>query len=370
MKVLHVFKTYLPDSFGGIERTIWAISEGTAALGVESHVFSLSPNISSLEERHTVDAHFTHKAKLDLYLASTGLSLSAPAKFRDLATQVDIIHYHFPWPMMDLLHFAARQAKPSVLTYHSDIVRQRSLAHLYAPLMHAFLGSVDRVVATSPNYAKSSKVLQRYANKVSVIPIGLPDRVGPSEPIVEKWRQRVGRDFFLFVGELRYYKGLDYLLGAARSRGLPVVIAGKGHLSPPIPENVKMLGPISEGDKEALLSLCRAFVFPSHLRSEAFGVALLEAARAGCALISSEIETGTSFINLHGQTGLVVPPADSGALADAMQLLSASDELASRMGESARKRYLHFFTMAQMATAYRQLYDELALRPGRIVNTH
>lgn len=359
MRVLHVFKTYLPDSFGGIERVIWAISEGTAPMGVENHVLSLTTKRGAALSSNRLDAHFVHKAKLDLYVASTGLSLSAFGKFRDLAASTDIIHYHFPWPMMDLLHLAGHQGKPSVLTYHSDIVRQTVAKRFYSPLMHALLGSVDRIVATSPNYAATSRVLGQYASKTTVIPIGLPNRTVPSEFLVEAWRHRVGSNFFLFVGELRYYKGLGYLLEAAQASKLPVVIAGKGTLASDIPANVTMLGPIEDPDKEALLSLCRAFVFPSHLRSEAFGVALLEAARAGRPMISCEIGTGTSFVNLHGDTGLVVPPANYRALAEAMQVLSFDNELASKMGRAARGRYERVFTLEQMARAYRQTYADL-----------
>jgi glycosyltransferase involved in cell wall biosynthesis len=224
---------------------------------------------------------------------------------------------------------------------------------------------VDRIVATSSDYVRSSDVLQRYSEKTSVIPIGLPERVMPGDQVVDAWQQRIGRDFFLFVGELRYYKGIDFLLGAARTTGLPVVIVGKGEVPEDVPPNVTMLGSVSDADREALLSLCRGFVFPSHLRSEAFGVALLEAARAGRAMISCDIGTGTSFVNEDGETGLIVPPASIEALAGAMLKLSSDSELAARMGRAARDRYQALFSVEQMATAYEHLYDQLVrTHPG------
>src|SRR5690606_32759723 len=137
-------------------------------------------------------------------------------------------HYHFPWPFMDLVHFATRLRKPAVVTYHSDIVKQKTLLQLYRPLMHRFLGSVDRIVASSPNYVASSPVLARFADKVEVIPFGLDrDTYPPASPeTLERWRQRLGEGFFLFVGALRYYKGLHVLLDAAHGTDLPVVILG------------------------------------------------------------------------------------------------------------------------------------------------
>ena len=117
--------------------------------------------------------HHVHRAKLDLQLASTGFSYSALGRLRALAAQADIINYHFPWPFMDLVHFLSGMNKPSVVTYHSDIIRQKHLLKLYRPLMHRFLSSADRIVAASPNYLATSDVLTHYRDKTSIIPYGL-----------------------------------------------------------------------------------------------------------------------------------------------------------------------------------------------------
>lgn len=361
MRVLHFFKTYLPDSFTGVERVIHAIAEATAGLGVTSDVLSLSPNPATTPL--TVGRHRSHQSRQDLYVASTGLSLSVFGDFRRLAAQADVVHYHFPWPMMDLVHSLANPGKPTLVTYHSDVVKQQGLLKLYRPLMGHFLTSVDAIVATSPNYVQSSPVLAQYRDKVSVIPIGIADVPPADRDLVEQLRARVGSRFFLFVGALRYYKGLPFLLDAARSTGLPVVIAGSGDATI-IAEakllNVIVLGEVNEGEKQALLELCTAFVFPSHLRSEAFGVALLEAARAGRPMISCEIGTGTSYVNLDGVTGITVPPADPTALAGAMTALWNDPSRCGQMGEAARRRYETLFTASAMGEAYAALYEKLA----------
>ena len=361
MRVLHFFKTYLPDSFTGVERVIHAIAEATARLGVTSDVLSLSSNPAKTPL--TVGRHRSHQSKQDLYVASTGLSLKVFADFRRLAAQADVVHYHFPWPMMDLVHSLANPGKPTLVTYHSDVVKQQGLLKLYRPLMGHFLSSVDAIVATSPNYVQSSLVLAQYRDKVSVIPIGIADVAPADRDLVERLRARVGSRFFLFVGALRYYKGLPFLLEAARSTGLPVVIAGSGDATS-IAEanlpNVIVLGEIGEAEKQALLELCTAFVFPSHLRSEAFGVALLEAARAGRPMISCEIGTGTSYVNLDGVTGITVPPADAAALAGAITALWSDPSRCAQMGNAARRRYETLFTASAMGEAYAALYEKLA----------
>ncbi|MBF8728783.1 glycosyltransferase family 4 protein [Pseudomonas putida] len=367
MKVLHFFKTYYPDSMGGIEQVIFQIAEGTQAHGIEPEVLYLSARGAARNE--PVANHLAHRAKLDLHVASTGFSLSAFKDFAELARKADIVHFHFPWPYMDLVHFATRLNKPTVVSYHSDIVKQKWLLKLYQPLMNRFFSSVDRIVASSPNYAAHSPVLTQFKDKVSIIPYGL-DRSTYPKASAEKlayWRQRLGERFFLFVGALRYYKGLDYLLEAARISGLPVVIMGGGFLEQQLRQQasdaglsqVQFLGGLPDEDKVALLELCYAFTFPSHLRSESFGISLLEAAMYGKPLISCEMGSGTTFINLADQTGLVVPPRDAPALAQAMQRLWDDPAQAQAMGVAAQQRFEHVFTASAMANAYAELYRSL-----------
>ena len=284
MKVLHVFKTFWPDTFGGIERSIDGIARATAPHGVESEVFSLS-RWPDREPRTFNGARLT-RAKLDHEFASTGISFQAFGLLEEAARRNDLIHYHFPWPFMDLLHFALRTRRPSVVTYHSDIVRQKFLNALYRPLGEAFLKRMDAIVATSPNYLETSPVLRRHRERTTVIPIGLdrsayPD---PGSEDVASVRLPCPEPYFLFVGVGRYYKGLDVLVEAARLCGLNVVIAGAVDM--PAPANVHFVGPVSERAKVRLIRGAAGFVLSSHLRSEAFGLALLEAAMFGRPLIS------------------------------------------------------------------------------------
>jgi len=173
---------------------------------------------------------------------------------------------------------------------------------------------------------------------------------------------------FLFVGVLRYYKGLDVLLAAMQGIGCPVVIVGNG------PEEVRLhalakqwnlrnvyfLGALPDQDRNALLSLCYGFVLPSNVRSEAFSISLLEGAMFCKPLICCQIQSGTTFVNRHGETGLVVPPNDSQALGTAMQSLWDDPDMAFTMGRAARQRYLQYFTADVMTEAYHKIYHEIA----------
>lgn len=364
MKVLHFYKTYYPDSFGGIEQVIYQLASGTAKLGIDSVILALTPR--QVDRVITVGGHTVHRCHSDIQLASTDFSISAFWRFSELAKQADIIHYHFPWPFMDLVHFATRHKKPSVVTYHSDIVRQKLLLKFYQPLMIRFLQSVDAIVATSPNYRLTSEVLQLFQAKTEVIPIGLNPTLYP-EPSVEKyqfWRSHLGDKYFLFVGVLRYYKGLHILLEALALGDFPTVIVGSGPIESELKakaaelglKNVKFLGQISDEDKVAILSLSYAIVFPSYLRSEAFGISLLEGAMFGKPIISSEIGTGTSFININGETGVIVPPSSPVDLNKAMTYLWNSPHHAKDMGNAAAKRFSSIFNAERMCKSYKDLY--------------
>lgn len=374
MRVLHFYKTSFPDSMGGVEQVINQIARGAVRLGVEVDVLSLTPNKAA--RTIPIDGYLAHRARLNFQIASTGVSASALLQFSKLAKKADVIHYHFPWPFMDVVHFATRVNKPTLVTYHSDIIRQKHFLKFYRPLRNKFLSSVDRIVATSPNYLATSDVLAKLVDKVSVIPIGI-DKSTYSQPSAEKlhyWRQRFGPKFFLFVGVIRYYKGLHVLLEAAKGTSYPIVIVGAGPIEAELKaqarklelDNVFFMGHLDDEDKVALLTLCYAVLFPSHLRSEAFGISLLEGAMYGKPMISSEIGTGTTFINVGGETGLVVPPSNPTALRQAMQHLWDDPEMATQMGKNAEDRYWKYFTADKMVRAYVDLYWRIAGGPAAI----
>lgn len=370
MRVLHFYKTYYPDSVGGIEQTIRQMCVGTGRLGVSNTVLSLSREKNL--EPVAFEGHTVHRAPLDFEVASNACSVASFGMLARLAREADVVHYHFPWPFMDLAHFVARVRKPTVVTYHSDIVRQKTLLRLYQPLKQRFLRSVDAIVATSPNYLDSSPVLGRYRDKTRIITYGLDQSTYPQpDPTrLAYWRERVGPKFFLFVGVLRYYKGLHVLLEAVAGTDYPVVIVGAGPEEERLRaqalklglKNVLFVGPVGEDDKVALLTLCYALAFPSHLRSEAFGISLLEGAMYGKPMVSCDIGSGTTYINIDGETGLVAPPSDPRALRATLRTLWDNPDLAREMGAGAAARFEEVFTASQMASSYNSLYHELVAR--------
>lgn len=375
MKILHIYKTFFPDTFGGVEELIEQLCLGCQEHKIISTVVSLTrkPNmIISTEKGYT-----SYRIPQNFQVASTPFSLKLVSTFRELAKDSDLIHYHFPWPFQDIVYFLNKIRgvhKPSIITYHSDIVNQKNLYRLYSPLMHRFLSNMDKIICTSSNYLGTSPVLKKHAPKVEIIPIGINEQnhLMPSPQKLAYWRQRVPQPFFLFVGVLRYYKGLSFLIKAAANIEIPIVIVGDAQPYRQELEqlahnlnlkNVHFLGALPNEDKNALLHLCHALVLPSHLRSEAFGISLVEGAMAGKPLISCEIGTGTTFINIHKETGLVVEPQNPQALSEALTYLAQNPKEASEMGKRARKRYETHFTASQMCQAYTDVYRQILSAP-------
>ncbi len=366
MRVLHFFKTYLPDTTGGIEQVIFQLCEQAHANGVQAQVLTLSP--APTPETIRVENHQVSRARQNIQLASTGFSLDVFKRFSAMAREADVVHFHFPWPMMDLVHFCTRHGRPSVVSYHSDIVRQQCLLKLYRPLMHRFLSSVQRIMVASPNYQQSSEVLRHFSDKTVVVPYGLDANAYPqaSAERLDYWRKRVGERFFLFVGVLRYYKGLSSLLEALHGTDFPLVIVGSGPEEIALKDqaarlrlqNVIFLGRLDDKDKVCLLQLSLALVFPSHLRSEAFGISLLEASMLSKPMISCEIGSGTTYVNQHELTGLVVPPASPQALRAAMQRLWNDKAACVQFGMQARLRFEQLFTAERMWQNTVEVYKE------------
>lgn len=367
---LQIYKDYFPV-LGGIENHVRDLSEALVGRGHRVTVLT-----TSLDHRTTVETprpgFVVIKAARLFHAASTPISIAAPLLARHL--RADIAHVHMPYPPGDLLARLVRGRPPLVITYHSDIVRQQGLLRLYRPLLERTLSQAAVIMATSPQYVQSSPFLRRHVAKCAVVPLGVDvARFGNATPEqIATLRQRYGigkEPHALFVGRLRYYKGLHILLDAlATVPEARLLVAGTG------PERerlvgqanalgivgrVQFLGDVPDHDLPVLYQSAALFALPAHLRAEALGVAQIEALASGVPCISTELGTGTSFANLHGVTGLVVPPDDPAALAKALQTLLGDQALRTTMGAAGRERAATLFSRDAMVNGVEQVYQQV-----------
>ena len=370
MRVLNVYRTYFPDPPGGLQEAIRQICLSTRGLDVANTIYTLSPKPTPRELNYPEASVIRTRSWMSPASCDIG-GVSAFSNFSDLAKSTDLLHYFSPWPFADILNHVVRPSKPSVLTYISDIVRQKILGSLYAPLMWKTLREINIIVANCPAYAQTSPVLSHPSirDKVRIIPLGINENSYPKngdDSVFGRIDVSASEPYFLFLGVLRYYKGIHTLISAAKSVNAKIVIAGSGpeglSLRKQVAElgliNVIFAGQVTDQEKISLIKNCLALILPSHLRSEAYGMVLVEASMLGRPMISCEIGTGTSYVNLHENTGLVIQPENIDQMANAMQNMLCDNELANNFGRNARLRYERNFSGDALGKAYLSAYQE------------
>jgi rhamnosyl/mannosyltransferase len=294
---------------------------------------------------------------------SAPLSPGFPMLLRRLAGDVNVVHV--PNPTAEVAWLLARPRGKLVVRYQSDVVRQASAMRVYGPVQMHFLRKADIILVASEQYLETSSTLQGLRDRCVVVPLGiLPEEFANPDPArVAALREAYGGPFVLFSGRHRYYKGIEYLVRAAKDIRATVVAAGEGPervrceaLARETGADVRFPGELSHEELVNHLHACEVFAFPSCERSEAYGISMLEAQSCGKPVVATKLGTGVEFVNLDGQTGLNVPPKDPGALAEAINALLDDAATRQRMGEFARQRILAEFHAERIARREFELY--------------
>jgi glycosyltransferase involved in cell wall biosynthesis len=382
MRILHIYKDYFPV-LGGIENHLRVLAEAGVARGHDVSVL-----VTSLDRRtrlETMNGVKLIKTARWINVASTPIS---PAMFwtaRQIDRTFDLVHLHFPYPLGEMAHLFSGSRAKTVMTYHSDIVRQKMLRIAYRPFLWRILRRADRIIATSGRYLETSPYISRFKDKSVIIPLGtdVSHFLNLDPARIARLRQRLINQttsptvdalpsLLLSVGRLRYYKGLDTLIQALPS--IPqarYAIVGVGPMEHDwrqlaamsgVGDRVVFAGEIPDDELPYYYAACDVFVLPANARAEAFGTVIVEALAAGKPVISTEVGTGTSWVNVDGHTGLVVPPHDPAALANAINTLLANDDQRRAMGEAARARAQAEFTVERMIARVYDLYESLSQR--------
>lgn len=362
MRILHVYKDFDPPVHGGIERHIalmcryqrqWAevealICSGRWRGGVREH-----------------EGVRIHEAGEWGRFQSAPLAPAFPWHLKRL--KADVVVLHSPNPTAEVSWLLTRPHGALIVRYHSDVVRQARAMRVYGPILERFLGQAACIIPTSPPYLETSPFLQKHRDRCAVVPLGIvpEDFPYPGDAAVEALQARYGGPFVLFTGRHRYYKGLRYLVAAAKFVDAPIVIAGDGPERAALEAqaqasgvSVHFPGSLSQSDLVAHLHGCALFAFPSIARSEAFGISIMEAHVCGKPVVATKLGTGVEYINEDGKTGLNVTPEDSSALADALNTLLRDDARRTAMGHYAQTRILRDFRAEKVAQDEFQLYQK------------
>jgi rhamnosyl/mannosyltransferase len=307
-------------------------------------------------------------------VASVALSPSLPARARRLHREhaFDIVHLHFPDPLGHLTALTLPRSVRRVISWHSDIVRQRRALRLYGPFLRRFVRGAHALIGATPQHLEASTQIPPpdRGQLRRVVPYGF-------DPAQFEWNERAtrrraelvtlaaGRPIVFTVGRHVYYKGFDVLLEAMRGVAALLVIGGSGPLTEGlkrrasdlgVTDRVRFAGYIPEEELIAYYDACDVFTMPSTDRSEAFGLVQLEAMHLAKPVVSTRLGTGVEFVNLDGETGLLVRPRDALALRAALRRLLDDPALRARLGAAGRARIAQTFSVEQMVQGTLETY--------------
>ena len=357
---------------GGIEYHVRLLAAAQARRGWDVTVLAASANGHATDLRENGMRVIRTRAWVSL--ASTPMSPRLAGWVRSLDS--DVTHLHFPYPFGELAHQVFGRATVTIVTYHSDPIRYPRLRPLYAPMIRRLLHGADRILVTTRRYLESSDALQAVASRCRVVPLGIDPRPfgAVEQHRVTAIRGASTTPVVLFVGRLRHYKGIDVLIDAATTVDARFWIVGGGPMErvwreraehSPARGRIRFFGEVPDRELPAFYASADLVVLPSSNRGEAFGQVLLEAMAAGRPVVSTELGTGTSVVNRHGETGLVVPPNDARSLATAIEALISDPARRALMGASGRRRVLAKFHVDTMADRTVDIYRD-ALGAARL----
>ncbi len=291
------------------------------------------------------------------YLRYAGKAISEAKKF-----QPDLVHVHYAfgfgwWGVRSHIH-------PMVTSlWGSDLAKL-----IHNPLTHWFgnwLFQNSAAVTASSRYLEKQTLAHwpHVQNKLSVIPFGVhvPDSPAPlpAYPVklaYAKWHRAIyGPDVLLQAARLLKERGVQFHLdmaGSGEMTGeLQTMIQSLG-----LSDTVNLVGKFEHAEMASFLQSHHLMVMPS--RMESFGVSALEAAAVGRAVIASEVG-GIPEVVQQNKTGILVPPEDPAALADAIERLVKNRSELEQMGKAGYEMVKAQYNWERSLDKMSELYERV-----------
>jgi phosphatidyl-myo-inositol alpha-mannosyltransferase len=276
--------------------------------------------------------------------APIALGPSSWGKVRRALSDVEVLHIHEP--LIPLVGWSALSLdKPTVVTFHADAPDWAGAVYRWAPWVGRRLRRA-KVTAVSTTAARS---IPEAWGEPEIVPnaIDVDSYDVPATRIAHQ---------VAFLGRDEPRKGLEVLLEAwpAVQASVPsaeLVVMGARRATDVA--GARFTGPISEAEKRHQLASSQVYVAPN-LGGESFGIVMLEAMAAGCAVVASDIP---GFVDVAGGAAEHVAAGDPASLASAITGLLRDDARARDLGESARHR-ARMFDWSVVAGRYRNLYAD------------
>ncbi len=370
MRIL-IWTGAFPPSRGGVEAITSGLAASLIELGDEIAIVtdgSGSPPDSG--DPGASPAYPVHRLPFH-----EALSVRDPGRIQDLTRRVraikarfrpDLVHVHAIHPSLFWHQRTRTDGRPTLLTMHG-------LGRVeFRP------GTLARRTLQSSNWVTgcSRRVLERLRE----IEPAIADRSscvynGCRLPAAKPEPPSFDRPLLLAIGRLVPSKGHRlaieaFELLARRHPAARLAIVGGGPLEAalesrvsesPAAERIRFVGPVPPDAAAAWLARAAVVLLPSR-RPEGLPLLSIEAALAARPVVASAVDGLTEAV-VDGETGILVPARDAGALAAGVERLLADPDGARGLGEAARRRALKLFDWDLQVERYRDLYRRLSRRP-------
>ena len=341
-KILHAYKSFYPDLFGGIPYVVDIVSR------LDQEKFEQSILVTSATSRgpEVRDGVLIERAFSWGDLLSLPVAPFYPFKLWLRSRKADLIVLHAPFPLADIvLGLFLGRRKKLIVYWHSHVISQKRAYKFIKPLLLRTLKRADCIILSHPSLSYDGSILEPFSAKISIIPYAVDTQT--FKPSMHPSTSCNANPRIVACGRLVKYKGFDVLIEAARFIDAEIVIVGEGIERAALVEQistaglshrVKLIGNLPQADLIELMSSTDIFAFPSVSAAETFGIAQIEAMACGCAIVNTHIPTAVPDVARHDIEAITIQPNDAGALARAINLLLDNTAMRKRLSTNARAR--------------------------------
>lgn len=386
LRIAHVTATF-PPYHGGTGNVCYHNARELARRGHEVHVFTAA--MPGAAGRETCAGFIVRRLRPLLRVGNAPLLPGLLAALRGY----DLVHLHYPFFGGEVTALAAALGRtPLVVTYHQDVLLDGALS-LAAGALGATVGrwtlrAARRVLFTSRDYGQASSaapVLRGLEQRIGELSNGVDTRAfapaGSRAELRARHALTTGERAALLVARLdraHYFKGVSVFLEALALLPPPVrgIAVGDGELRAAYQARAEALGlggrvtfagRLPDEDLADYYRMADVTVLPSVTMGEAFGLVLLESLASETPVIASDLP-GVRTVVSHGVDGLLVPPGDPPALADALRRVLADEASRQAMGRAGRAKVVRRYDWEQVGgrleAIYRQVLDECGAAHG------
>jgi glycosyltransferase involved in cell wall biosynthesis len=374
MKIVHVFHNYYPV-VGGLERAVQSLAEELAKMGHEVHIITSRFGAGNRPKEEVINGVYVHRVKaLRLRFPDLTYPLEYP---ENVIRDADIVHGHSQNSLFTVK--VIEKAKRLGIKTAMYFMAVDALYDHPNPLVK-FLGSfyashvLKKAIALSDirlvRSLRDQKILsKKYGVEATFIPDGVPEQLLSHRYCGDEFRRcySIHDDYVLYVGRLHPLKGVDILIKALHhivknSINLKLMVIGPGNVEPyrelarklDIDKNVLFLGFVDEETKICAIDGSLAVIVPSVCDYvEVYPMIISEAWARSKAVIATRVG-GIPYRVKHMENGLLVPPKDPKALAEAIIMLLQNKGLAIKLGVEGRKEIMTWREVAiKMLNTYK-----------------